>query len=212
MYLCKNLLSAIAVEWNIVIGTKRSRRGAVKKLRLMTCATATAGVDVVEEQRGTSVRPGRRREKGGRSCVLIHATRHLCGSDLAYILGLRNLVQRTRARNTTAAESARNAYVARRFPIYASLAGLRSVSCTAIDCAAKGGESHVGGSARVGGAGGGADRGKRAEQSSERGYARARTDGAKRERRRDDRRKRVQEGLGRKRAVRDRRAQEPGKI
>lgn len=166
----------------------------------MTCATATAGVDVVEEQRGTSVRPGRRRERRGRSCVLIHATRHLCGSDFAYILGLRNLVQRTRARarNTTAAESARNACVARRFPIYASLAGLRSVSCMAIDCAPKGGESHAGGSARVGGAGGGADRGKRAERNSERGYARARTDGAKRERRRDDRRKRVWEGLGEK--------------
>lgn len=64
-----------------------------------------------------------------------------------------------RARDRTAAESARNACVARRFPIYESLAGLRSVSCTAIDCAPKGGESRVGGSARVGGAGGGADRG-----------------------------------------------------
>ena len=66
-----------------------------------------------------------------------------------------------RARDTAAAEIARNArMIVRRFPIYASLAGLRSVSCTTIDCAPKGGESRAGGSVRVGGAGGGADGGK----------------------------------------------------
>lgn len=125
-------------------------------------STVTAGVDVVEKQRGTSVRSERRGgggvEEGGRSCVLIHATRHVCGPDSACIPGLRNsrCIARLRARGTTAAESARNTCVARRFPIYASLAGLRSVSCTAIDCAPKGGESRAGGSARVGGAGGGA--------------------------------------------------------